>query len=357
MRTILVGLAIAGGVAWAAPPSLTWVGKVGWTLPAATPVWSSNLSLTMTAAGWEWTSKAAFEDGVWKDLTVSGSGNLGEIQLSPSLSFDPHVPKFRALTVPWKTELLGLRGEGVVRLETRGFGWGLTLLGPKDSPLERLRLRFNLKRFLNEVLDETFSPSFSFGEAWFALRLPCCVERLRGWVNFTKAGFSELGVSFPLPLPREAGLSLFSVIRLQLDKKSVFLGPGFIYELPQCVEAFLALDWDPGTWTIQGIKVYAVGWYCQVGEVRVRGLTMFEEVGLVKKPYREAFWVSWEGSGCCGPARFTAAAYFADEGLLGLGEVELGVEVPLGPGIVLGLAAALPVAGDVQLTLSWRVTL
>ncbi|MCR4392688.1 MAG: hypothetical protein NUV94_08045 [Candidatus Acetothermia bacterium] len=338
---------VMGGVALAAPPSLLWEGKVVWTLPAATSTWSSTLALGWSVAGWEWKSKASFGDGVWKELTFSGSGSLGEIRLSPSLSFDPQAPGFRALTVPWKAEAFGVKSEGVVRLEERGFGWGVTFLGPSGSPLERIRLRFNLKQFLDEVLSDTFAPSFSFGEVRFAVALPCCVEQLRGWVSFTKAGFSELGVRFPLPLPRETGLTLFSVVRFSVDRKSVFLGPGFIYDLPPCVEAFLGLDWDPSTWTIHGIKVYAVGWHCQLGAVRVRGLTALEDIGLVKKPYREGLWVTWEGAGCCGPARLVAAAYFGDGGLLfGLGEVDLGLEVPLGGGIVLGLVVGDPGRGQ-----------
>lgn len=260
-------------------------------MPAAVPITSSTLGLTWAAAGWEWTGKAAVEDGVWKALTITGSGKVGHIELSPSVSFDPQVPTFRTLTIPWKLDFLGLAAEGVARLQEKAFGWGLTLLGPKDALFERVRLRFNLKRFLDEALEDTFAPSFSFGEVRFRVALPCCVERVRGWASFTKAGFSELGVSFPLPIPREIRLLASAVVRFSVDKKAMFLGPGLIYDLPPCVEAFLGLDWDPATWTIRGIKVYAVGFRCQFGDVLVRALTSFEDIGLVKRPYRKAVWL------------------------------------------------------------------
>lgn len=357
MRGALVVL-VAGGVALAAPPTLLLEGKLTWTLPAATPTLSSTVGLTWTAAGWEWTGKAGFEAGAWKTLAFTGSGKLGELEISPALSFDPQGPAFQAVSMSWKHNFLGLAAEGVARLEGKGFGWGLTFLGPKDGFIERVRLRFNLKRFLDQAQEATFAPSFSFGEVRFRVALPCCVERLRGWLQFSKAGFAEVGVSFPLPLPRESGLLASGVVRFTLDKKSVFLGPGLVYELPPCVEAFLALDWDQGTATLRGIKVYAVGFRCEVGEVRLRALATFEPIGLVKPPYREALWLAWEATGCCGPLRFNLGAYFGEGStLFGLGEVEVGVEFALAPAFVLGLGAELPVAGSPKLALSWKVAL
>lgn len=68
--------------------------------------------------------------------------------------------------------------------------------------------------------------------------------------------------------------------------------------------------------------------------------------------------MTWEGTGCCGEAKFTASAFFGDGGFLfGLGEVEVSVEVPLAPDVTLGLGAEVPVAGDTRFTLSWRAKL
>lgn len=355
MRAVWL-VVFVGGVALAAPPSLSWEGKLVWTPPAEL-IPSQKLGLGLTWAGWEWAGKAEVEEGVWRFLTLSGTRKFEFLTLSPGLSFDPKVPKFEAFTLPWKLALHGLTLEGVARLEEKGFGWGLTLLGPKDAFLEQLRLRFNLKRFLDEVLEETFTPSFSFGQVRFRVALPCCVTRLRAWLDFTKAGFSELGLSFPLPFPREALLSFVGIVRLSLERKSVYLAPSFFYELPPCVVAFLGLDWDQATWTIKGIRVYAVGFRCELGEMEVRGLTALEDIGLVPRPYREALWVSWKGEGCCGPARFGAALYFGEEGLFGLGRADVGAELPLAPGVTVGLGAELPKADVPKLVLSWRVNL
>lgn len=357
MRVVgLVVVWLAGGVAWAAPPSLLWEGKLVWTMPAAVPTLSSTLGLTWAAAGWEWTGKVAVEDGVWKNLTITGSGKVGHIELSPSLTFDPQVPRFRTLTIPWKLDFLGLAAEGVARLEEKGFGWGLTLLGPKDALFERVRLRFNLKRFLDEVIEDTFAPSFSFGEIRFQVALPCCVPRLRGWLLFTKQGFSEFGLSFPLPFPKETGLFFSGVIRFKTEEKRDFLAPGLIYTPPPCVEAFFGLDWDAQNWAIRGIKVYALGFRCKIGDVFVRALTMFEDIGLVKRPYWEALYVGWEGVGCCGPTKFWAALYFGNAGLFGLGEVETGVELAISPGFSLLLENRFP-AGRAEMSVGWKISL
>lgn len=357
-RWVLVAAVLWGGVALTAPPSLLWEGKSVWILPATVPVLSSSFGLTGAIVGWEWTAKAVVKEGVWNSLVLGGSGKLGELGGSVSLSFDPQGPAFGGLTLVGEAEFLGVQTGGVVRLEERGFGWGLSLLGPRDARIELVRLRFNLKRFLDEVLEDTFAPSFSSGEVRFRIGLPCCVERVRGWVSFTKEGSSEFGLRFPLPLPREWGVSFSTVLRLEGEEKNAFVVPAMIYEPPACVEAYLGLDWDPATWAIGGIQLYAVGFRCQLGAVRVRGITELRPIGLVRRPYWEAIWVSWEGTGCCGQAKFTASAYFGDGVFLfGVGEVEVGVEVPLAPDVTLGLGAEVPVAGDTRFTLSWRAKL
>lgn len=356
MRAVLVAMWV-GGVALGSPPAFVWEGRLAWQLPAGTLSLSAEAELGWALGPWAWKILTSFADGRWNSLELAGAGKLGALELFPSLAFDPEEVAFRALTVPWKLPEGQLRIEGLGRLEGRGFGWGLTILGPRDAFLERVRLRFNLKRFSDEVLEDTFVPSFSFGEVRVRAPLSCCGLRLWGWLQFTKKGFSELGLSLPLPLPRESGLLASAVIRFTTDKKAVSLAPGFTYTLPACVEAFLGLDWDPSTWTIQGIRVYAVGWYCQVGEVRVRALTMFEPIGLVKEPYWEAVWLTWEGGGCCGPTHFHFAAFFRDSGLFGLGAVEMETKVAVTPNVQLGFAIAVPLEGPVSLTLGWKAKL
>ncbi|QAA75770.1 MAG: hypothetical protein BIP78_0002 [Candidatus Bipolaricaulis sibiricus] len=359
LKWAAVGLALLWGAgAAAASLSLEWEGKLVWTLPSPTPALSATLALTWTVLGWEWISTAVHEDTVWKALTFTGTGGIGDLDLSSALAFDPQEPAFRSLTVRLKAESLGVTLDGVARLESRGLGWGLTLVGPRDGLVERVRLRFNLKRFLDEALEDTFASSFSSGEVLFRIALPCCVERLRGWLSFTKVGFSEFGLSLPLPLPRETGLAFSTVVRFRVDEKTTFVAPAMIYEPPACVEVYLGLDWDRTTWAIRGIQTYAVGFRCQLGAVRVRGITELRPIGLVKRPYWEAIWVSWEGEGCCGPTKFQVAAYFGDANLLfGLGEVDVGVEVPVAPGVVIGLGAEMLVPGDARLSLSWRAEL
>ncbi len=347
-------MVVMGGVVLAAPPTLLWEGKVTWTLPAATSSLEARLALGGEVWGWRWEGMTSFTEGEWRELKLRASGLAGELSFSAALEWDPQVPPFLGLTAQVKGAPFGLKAEWVGRLEEKGWGWGLRLFGPAGSLVESVRLRFNLKRFLDEVYKDTFVPSFSFGEVRFVARLPCCVERLRGWLLFTKEGFSELGVSFPFPVLQETGLFFAAVMRFKVTEKRDFLAPGLVYRPPACVEAFLGLDWDPTAWRIQGIRVYALGFRCQLEGFSVRVLTMFEDIGLVKRPYKEAVWLGWEGAGCCGPTRFWATLYFGEAGLFGLGEMEVGTEFNFAPhGSVLAEAGF--TSEKASLGLGWRV--
>ncbi|MCS7217189.1 MAG: hypothetical protein N2507_05250 [Candidatus Bipolaricaulota bacterium] len=346
---------VVGGVALAAPPALLWEGKLSWALPAGPLSWEASLSWAWEAWGWRWEPKARFVDGIWREFKFLGTGRFGEFVLSPGVDFDPRGPRFLSLTLPVKGAIWGLRLEGVARMEDKGIGWGLTFFGPAGSLLERLRLRFNLKRFLDEVLEEDWRPSLSLVEAMWSVPLAGCEERVRGWLVFTKEGFSELGASFSLRLPRELGLTLFSVTRFKTEEKRVFLSHGFVYQLPACVEAYLGVDWNPTTWSIEGIKVYALGLRCEADGLSLRFLASFEPIGLVKEPYGQGLWLGWEGAGPCGPVKFCLALYFGDVGLWGVGEVEAAVEFDLGPGS-LSLNTQVK-TGEVRSGLGWKVSI
>lgn len=360
MVTIFCGLLalVVSGAAWAAPLSFSWEGKVSWTLPGPELALTSLLSLNWTLYGWEWGAAASYEEGEWKSLTFHGSGGAHLFSFSSAMTFDPEDLTFQSLVLRLKTEFMEIKAEGVARLEGRGLGWGLTIIGPKGGLIERVRLRFNLKRFLDEVLENTFSPSFSFGDVWFQFNLPCCVERVRAWLSFTRGGFSELGLILPLPLPQASGLSFSIVSRFKADEKDALLVPTMIYKPPACVEVYLGLDWDPALWAVRGIQIYALGFHCQLGDVEVRAVKEFRPIGLVKEPYKEALLVAWDGGNCCGPTKFSAAGYFGDGGgLLGLVGLEASVEVVITREIAIGLGTDAPFSGPTSLILKWRAKL
>jgi len=359
-RGVIVLLLVGGGVALAAPPSLTWEGKLSWDLATAVVKWALDLSLAWDFGPWKWTTAGSVADGAWTKLLFSGSGRLGEIELAPSVEFDPQAPAFKGAKLCWRIlPWAGVEFGGVARLEEKGFGWGLSLRSPPGSLVERLRLRFNLKRQLDEVKDATFTPSFSFGEARFSIPLWCCLSRIRGRVSFTKAGFEEAGVSFPLPGKLDCGISFWVSLRFRIEEKRASLFPSLVYQGPAGVALLLGLDWDPATSTLRGIRVYGFGFHGKVGDFRFRSLTGLAEdkIGLVKDPYWELLELIWKVPACCGEGEAAVTFYFGDDGPLGLGEVELRGEAELSPGARVGARLELPVEGGGKIGFTWQLRL
>ncbi|HEU67632.1 MAG TPA: hypothetical protein ENN53_00125 [Candidatus Acetothermia bacterium] len=359
MRRALVVLAV-GGVALAAPPSLTWDGKLSWDLATAAVKWASDLSLAWDLGPWKWTTASSFADGAWTKLLLSGSGRLKGSAVTPSVEFNPQALAFKGAKLCWRIlSWEGVEFRGVARLEEKGFGWGLSLRSPPGSLVERVRLRFNLKRQLDEVKDATFTPSFSFGEARFSIPLSCCLSRIRGWVRFTKAGFEEAGVSFPLPGKLDCGISFWVSLRFRIEEKRASLFPSLVYQGPAGVALLLGLDWDPATSTLRGISLYGFGFHGKVGDFRFRSLTGLAEdkIDLVKDPYWELMELIWKVPGCCGDGEAAVTFYFGDDGPFGLGEVELRAEAELAPGARVGARLELPVGGGGKIGFTWQLRL
>ena len=186
---ILVILAVVGGVGLAAPPSFLWQAELSWELPTVTFSLTTKMELLWTLPLWAWKSTVEIEDGLWTNLTFSGSGKIGFLEVFPSISFNPRDAEFSGASLNLKSPFAQGFLEGVTRVEEKGFGWGLSYTGGRGEALQRLRLRFNLKRYLDEVLEESFSPEFSFLEALFRVPLECCNTTLYARFAYTKAGF------------------------------------------------------------------------------------------------------------------------------------------------------------------------
>ncbi len=341
----------ASWAAWASI-SLEWEGRLAWALPDAVSL-SADFTLGWEGGGWRWSLASSFSHGAWTKLSLAGKGRLGEVEVLPSLEFDPQAQKFLGGKALWSWDGLGLDLLGVAKLEEKGFGWGLELKAT-GSPLERVRIRFNLKRFLDEVLDPTFSPSFSFLEARFSLPLPCCIPKVRGRLIFSKSGFDELSLGFSFPGGLECGFFLWAHVRVRAEEKEVRLFPGVLYQGPQGLFLFLRAHWEDST--LQGIELYGIWIQGEVEGIKFNVLTSLapKEVPLVKPPFFEKVEVKGRTSGCCGGGKWKTTLYFGDQGLFGLGEVEIKAEAPLGENFVLIPGFAWSVPDHVSVELGWK---
>lgn len=357
-RLFIVLVVVGGGVAFATPPTLTWTGELSWEFPESV-TWNTGFELGWTDDLWGFTAQTSFADEGWKELTFRGAGKMGEVELFPALELDPAVPAFKAASFSGRWTGGGLGLEGVWRLEEKGFGFGMGLRGPRDSPLERLRLRFNLKGYRDEVLSDTFAPSFSFGEAWLRIPAPCCFPVIPAGLRFSKAGFEEAWISLGPGPELCCGIRLGATVRFMAAGKEVFLAPSLSYRTPPGLDLFLGLDWDSSEWALRGIKLWAIGFHGEVGNMRFRGLTSLAEdrINLVRDPYWELIELCWKVPACSGEGEVGLTFYFGDGGPFGLGEMEAQGRIPLSGGSQLVIVLSVAHSGSSTHTLGWKVLL
>jgi hypothetical protein len=142
-------------------------------------VFGSSPSIRLDASftvGWEgdnWGlgSVVKVEDGQWTELRWEGEAKPEGIDLGFTAIFDPqkHHVRFR----PGGCRLLGKRAfhrRGGAAGKDGSRGRPLAHRGG-GSPFRRIDLRFNLKRYRDEILEDTFSPGFSYATVTFEFPL------------------------------------------------------------------------------------------------------------------------------------------------------------------------------------------
>jgi len=350
-----VAVGLAGGVALAAPPSFLWQAELSWELPTVTFSFTTKMELLWTLPLWAWKSTVEIEDGLWTNLTFSGSGKIGFLEVFPAVSFDPQGLRLSGATFTWKHPLAQGFLEGVARLEERGFGWGLSYLGGRGEALQRLRLRFNLKRYLDEVLEESFSPEFSFLEALFRVPLECCNTTLSARFAYTKAGFEQLSLGLSLPRGLPCDLGFWANVLFRVDRKDAHIFPSLVYAPPAGVILFLGVDWEGSTF--KGLKIYAFGVQGELGNMRFRFFTSLaeDEISFVKDPYWETLTLTWAFPGCCGgKGEVQMDLYFGEAGLFGLGEISLVGTIPLAKNMRVSFGVSASLFGPKRLLFGWE---
>ncbi len=242
----------------------------------------------------------------------------------------------------------------MVRLERTGAGVGLSLTGEDSSPLRRIELRFNLKRYRDEILEDTFSPGFSYATVTFEFPL-AEGKSVGGKLLVDKSGLEELWLQLQPPVDLLPWLSLGMSVTFQGDEKSVAVSPSLSLSSPACLDFYWGVSWDSSDAVLDGLKLYGFGIHCQFGSVELHSLTSLApgEIALVKPPYWELLGLAWKFPGCCGEGEASAVFYFGEEGLFSVSELAVEVSFPVSPSLTIALGLSLPRAGPTTLTLSW----
>lgn len=322
---------------------------------------STQLDASFTV-GWEgdnWglSSVIKVEDGQWTELRWEGEAKPEGIDLGFTAIFDPQSVAFASAQVDAAFSGSGLSIAAVARLERTGAGVGLSLTGEGGSPLRRIELRFNLKRYRDEILEDTFSPGFSYATVTFEFPL-AEGKSVGGKLLVDKSGLEELWLQLQPPVDLFPWLSLGMSVTFQEDEKSVAVSPSLSLSSPAWVDFYWGVDWDSENASFDGLRLYGFGLRCQMGGMVLRSLTSLapEEIALVKPPYWELIGLAWKLPGCCGEGEASAAFYFGEEGLFSVSELAVEVSFPVSPNLTVALGLSLPRAGPTTLTLSWSGT-
>jgi len=127
---------------------------------------------------------------------------------------------------------------------------------------------------------------------------------------------------------------------------------------PDCFDIYLGLIWDAVTRQIDGLRLYGLGFRCDIAEVGVRALFSFDPatIALVKAPYNALIGLVWDVAGCCAElGEGSVAFFFGEDNLFDLGEIEAAFTLPIVDGLTLSLTATFAMAGTHTLAFGWEL--
>ncbi|MCK5802682.1 MAG: hypothetical protein KAI66_07615 [Lentisphaeria bacterium] len=305
--------------------------------------------------GWQVSGIATVMDNHWTELRWEGLATLGEISLRSSTIFDPQSASFTSTQMDVAFLWSGLQVGALTRLEGTGVGFGLSIAGPSDSIVQGINLRFNLKQYQDEIVEETFCTEFS--HATINLKLPVpCMDDIFAEIDLNRDGLDEVWLQLQQPLNVLPWLSLGMAVTFRTDEKAASLSPSLSLSSPSCFDLYWGVDWESTDSTFSGLKLYGIGFHGEIGGVQIRSLTALlpDEIALVKSPYWELLGIASKIPTYCGEGEVSAVCYFGDSGLFDVGEVYLEINLPLSPAWMFSLTICLPTAGTPSFTLTWK---
>lgn len=357
---VFVTFLVTGWMAFAASPFLHSGGEItidpsGGFLKITL---DSLLEVGWQGEGWQTSVLSTITQNEFSKLEVKGSTTLLGVALTSNTVFDPQSASFTSTQEEANFTWNGLQVEGIGRLEKRGLGFGILVQAGDSSPFQQLWMRFNLKQYRDEIIDETSCPSFSSAKLDLKLPVPCLdfISLEIGWKN---DGFEEAWVSLEQGVEILPWLSLGTSVSFRLDEKKVTLYPSLSVSSPPGVDLFCGIDWDAANNKIVGLKLYGIGFHGEVGGVRFRSLTSLaeDEIDLVKGPYWELLGLIWKVPCRCGEGEASLAFYFGDGYLFDLSEIDFEGEIPLTQAASISGVVCLTTAGLPSLTLGWHLDL
>lgn len=272
--------------------------------------------------------------------------------------FDPQSASFTSTQMNVAFSWSGIDVATVGRLEKTGVGVGFSITGPSDSIVQRIDLRFNLKQYQDEIVEETFCPKFF--HATIGLKLPVpCMDYISAEIDLDRRGFDEMYLQLQPPLQIFPSFSLGTAVVLHTDGKGLSLSPSLSLKSSDCFDLYWGIDWNSTTNTFSGLKLYGIGVHGDIGGVRIHSLTSFlpDEIALVKSPYWELFGIVGGIPTCWGDGEVSVAFYLGNGGLFNLGELEVTVSVPLRKDSRFSWSVTAPTAGSPRLVLGWEVSI
>ena len=352
----ITGILISDVTVIAGTPFIHSTGKVTASL-GTSPVVSlqTDFQAGWKDANWQSSGVVTITDNQWNKLQLQGSATLGATAISLVTVFDPQSASFTSTQMKaafsWRNQDI----TALVRLEEVGAGFAFSTTGPSDSIVRGIDLRFNLKQYEDEIVEETFCPQFS--HATIALEFPiACDKHLAATLDMDRNGVDDMWFQLQPPLSVFPWLSLSMALTFRTDEKTATLSPALSLSSPSCFDFYWGVDWDSTTNTLGGLRLYGIGFHREVAGLEIRSLTNLApgEISLVKAPYWELFGIAWEFSTCCGTGGASAVLYFGDSGdLFDISEVDIAVHIPAAAEVEVSVTATLLVSGPPSISIGW----
>lgn len=332
--------------------------RLSWSL--SDPQWSmsSRMQIAYVATLWDWDIVLRFSNGRWDDITFGLDPHHDRLAVSCRLGFDALVNAFDRGTIQTTLTIAGLRMEGVACITPAGLGYGLSLHPVQDTFLKQLRLRFNLKRSLNEVTEGTFAPRFSFAEARFRMTPSWAHKPVYGWLWLDPTGLVEAGASTHWAFLPDQGISLAGTIRLFSSDRQITLMPLWTYETPACLEIIATLELGETLHPPWSVVWHAVGIHADLGEVSLRTLHVVNpSATVIKPPYSDLIRLKWQRDHGDRRTEMAINLYLGDTGFLGLGEADLALTFSPTDTLQIDLSADVSPSSLLRFELCWALHL
>jgi hypothetical protein len=327
-KALVLSLAVVLGLGFAAFAQGVLTGEWDTTItidPSALTVaafldFETELTVTYSIGGWDFTSFSKIDDTGWTTQTFDAAGAFGAFNVASGLAFDT-AGDF----ISWTVDTSFTFGSVAIGVDFDLYDSDvrLCLSGAATTGLVDITINMCFGDLIvgsSGYTSEDDECDLDWAGIDITVEFPFCCADVTATLDINCDGFEKACFAVDgIVVSNIPWFTLGAEVCFELETKTLVLTPDFDFGADVCFDVYMCIDSDGGMGPdtplqILDIYVTGIGLTCEIGGVSFTGISYWSDACDLKPTalgdYWEMYQIATTEDACCGPFDFDIAVFF-----------------------------------------------